>query len=126
MSEKIETTFDSIESAHEFVTLLATSVAQAKREIEADVTREQGLPVSRRLDALRLALYTLAKLDLHMSRSRCALNDLRTLRRLLFEERTPPKVAEVPGLKTKTATGRARPPVAKLQTGVDAARVARA
>ena len=39
------------------------------------------------MEALKLALYTLNKLEFHMQRSSRALNDLRTLRRLLFEER---------------------------------------
>ena len=40
------------------------------------------------MEALKLALYTLNKLEFHMQRSGRVLNDLRTLRRLLFEERT--------------------------------------
>ena len=88
MSEKTETTFDSIESAHEFVTLLAQTVAQAKQDIERDVEREQNVAASRRLHALRISVYTLQKLELHISRSCRALNDLRTLRRLLFDERS--------------------------------------
>jgi hypothetical protein len=42
----------------------------------------------RRVEALKLALYTLIKLEFHMQRSGRVLNDLRSLRRLLFEERT--------------------------------------
>jgi len=80
--------FDSIESAHQFVTLLAQTVAQAKRDVEADVQRESGSQSQRRLDALRTALYSMEKLEQHMSQSRRILNDLRSLRRLLFEERT--------------------------------------
>lgn len=87
LKEKIETTFESIESAHEFVTLLAQTVAQAKRDIQGDVAREQKAGASRRLDALRLSIYTLEKLELHMKRTCRALNDLRALQRLLFEER---------------------------------------
>lgn len=34
-----------------------------------------------------MALYNLEKLEVHLSRSSRILNDLRTLRRLLFEER---------------------------------------
>jgi hypothetical protein len=39
------------------------------------------------LDALRIALDNLEKLELHVNRSSRILNDLRSLRRLLFEER---------------------------------------
>jgi hypothetical protein len=79
--------FDSIESAHDFVSLFVDSVADAKREIESDVQREAAAPASRRLDALRLAAYNLEKLEQHVKKSRVILNDLRSLRRLLFEER---------------------------------------
>lgn len=83
--------FDSLESAHDFVTLLAESVAEAKRELERDVQRE--LASSARSDALRVALYNLEKLELHVNRTSRLLNDLRTLRRLLFEERSTAQAA---------------------------------
>ena len=41
MQHGIETTFDSIESAHEFVGLLTERVVEAKRYIEADCPRAQ-------------------------------------------------------------------------------------
>ena len=88
MTPEIESPFQSIESAHEFVTLLAKAVAEAKRELEADIESEAKVNVSRRLDALRVVLYNLQKLELHMNRSRRILNDLRTWRRLLSEGRT--------------------------------------
>jgi hypothetical protein len=84
----IETTFDSIESAHEFVGLLTEAIVEAKLDIEADVQRESGSTYPRRLEALRLALYQIEKLEFHMSKSQRILNDLRSLRRLLLEERT--------------------------------------
>lgn len=37
MNHGIEATFDSIESAHEFVGLQTEAIVKAKREIEADV-----------------------------------------------------------------------------------------
>jgi len=40
------------------------------------------------VEALKLALHTLIKLEFHMQRSGRVLNDLRILRRLLLEERT--------------------------------------
>jgi len=88
MNHEIASTFDSIESAHEFVGLLAEAVAVAKQELEGDVQRESTSKFPRRLQALQVALYNVEKLQLHMSKSRRILNDLRTLRRLLFEERT--------------------------------------
>lgn len=86
MSAVMEDRFESLESAHDFVSLLVESVVEAKQEVERDVHREST--TSRRVDALRLALYDLEKLELHVNRTSRLLNDLRTLRRLLFEERT--------------------------------------
>ena len=97
MKQDPESPFDSIEDAHDFMTLLAQTVFETKLEIEADVLHESSGAFTRRAEALKLALYTLEKLEFHMLRSRRILNDLRTLRRLLFEERTataskqPPK-----------------------------------
>ena len=82
----MEEQFESLESAHDFVALLAETVVEAKRELTDDVQRE-AIP-SRRLDALQVALYNLQKLELHVNCTSRILNDLRTLRRLLFEERT--------------------------------------
>ncbi len=95
--------FDSIESAHHFVRLLAEAVADSKNDINSDVQRElvQAGNSSRRLKALQMAAYTLEKLELHLSRSRRLLNDLRSLRRLLFEERgaaRPPVVTKTPAV----------------------------
>jgi hypothetical protein len=88
---RTEEQFESLESAHDFVALLGQTIAEAKRELERDVERESlG---SRRLDALRIALYDLEKMELHVARTSRLLNDLRTLRRLLFEERSMSRAA---------------------------------
>ena len=91
MPHHLDQPFDSIESAYDFVRILGSAVADAKRDLEEDIRRESKS--SRRLDALRLAFYNLDKLELHVNRSRRILNDLRSLRRLLFEERAAPKAA---------------------------------
>jgi len=80
--------FESIESAHSFLTLLRESVAEARRELQTDVQRASNSNVVRRVDALRIAAYNVEKLEFHLGRSSRILNDLRSLRRLLFEERT--------------------------------------
>lgn len=103
--------FESLESAHDFVALLAETVAEAKRELEADVQREASL--SRRQDALRIALYSLSKLELHVNRTSRILNDLRTLRRLLFEER-----GEVSHAPKPSPSQRPIPPVDPVQAPV--------
>jgi hypothetical protein len=98
--------FDSIESAHGFVVLLGEVVADSKRDIEADVKRESNANASRRLEALQLALYNLDKLEQHIHKSCRILNDLRSIRRLLFEERgarpVPLLAKPAPPVKTPT------------------------
>jgi len=85
MDRQVGNTLESIESAQEFVRLLSDAVAGAKQDIAADVKREQATSkTTRRLDALRIAQYSLEKLELHMNKSRVILNDLRTLRRLVM------------------------------------------
>ncbi len=85
MSSKTEGAFDSIESAHDFIHLLAETVAEAKQDLAFDLQQESS--PSRRLEALRVVHYNLAKLETNIQRTSRMLNDLRTLRRLLFEER---------------------------------------
>jgi hypothetical protein len=95
MKSQADDPFGTLESAHDFVTLLAAAVSQSKVELESDVERESASPdLSRRVDALRMALYNLEKLEVHLNKSSRILNDLRTLRRLLFEERSPSIRAE--------------------------------
>ncbi|MGO9209052.1 MAG: hypothetical protein ACLPXM_11205 [Terriglobales bacterium] len=91
MERQFEQPFDSIESTYDFFRLLSDAVAEAKSELEGQIRRESSSTSSRRLDALRIAAYSLHKLELHTSHSRRILNDLRSLRRLLFEERAAPK-----------------------------------
>lgn len=88
MNHEMENTFDSIESAREFIALLTEAIVEAKHDVEADVERESVSKASRRVEALRLTLYNVEKLEFHMNKSRRILNDLRSLRRLLFEERS--------------------------------------
>ena len=78
--------FDTIESAQEFLGLFNAAIASTLADVRADLESAQA--DSRRADALRLAIYKLEKLDHHISRSARMANDLRMIRRLLFEERT--------------------------------------
>lgn len=79
--------FDSIESAHEFVVFLGERVEEAIKETQghSDRARAEGNP--RRVEALAVALLKMNQLSTHLQKSRRILNDLRTLRRLLFQER---------------------------------------
>jgi len=87
MMMRIDDPFDTVESAHSFLMLLRESVSEAKQELHVDVQRASRSEISRRLDALRVAAYKMDKLEFHLARSSRILNDLRSLRRLLFEER---------------------------------------
>ena len=97
MERQSEQPFDSIESAYDFFRILSEAVAQAKQDIDeqiqGQVQRESGSQSSRRLDALRVVYYSVEKLEFHIHCSRRILNDLRSLRRLLFEERAASKDA---------------------------------
>jgi hypothetical protein len=85
---QIQTTpFDTIESAQDFVRVLCETVAEARQEVEQDYNRALELPPSRHRDALQIAVYNMDRLEKHLASSRRILNDLRSLRRLLFAER---------------------------------------
>lgn len=81
------TPFDNIESSHEYVSLLAKAVEEAVAEVDADIALASDTEAGRRKEALQLVRFHLNKLSGHMTSSRRILNDLRTLRRLLLEER---------------------------------------
>jgi len=97
MERQSDQPFESIESAYDFFRLLSEAVAEAKQDIEGQIQgqmqRESSSESSRRLDALRVVYYSVEKLEFHTNCSRRILNDLRSLRRLLFEERTASTVA---------------------------------
>ena len=86
MNNEWETPFENIEGAQDYMCLMAEAVRETRLDVEADI-RSQGDPHQRRVQALRIVSYKLEKLDQHMKISRRILNDLRSLRRLLFEER---------------------------------------
>jgi len=92
MSRHSETPFDNIESSHEYVSLLAEAIALALSEVEADIAVAGADVAERRKEALHLVAFKLTKLSLHMTASRRILNDLRSLRRLLLEERSLPSL----------------------------------
>jgi len=82
--------FQSIESAHDFVTLLTEMVIGVKAELQDDVKQESTSKESSRLEILRMALYSMEKLELYMATSGRILDDLKFQRRLLFEQHTSP------------------------------------
>lgn len=85
--QRLQTPFDSVESAHDYVRLLSEAIREAQQEIDEDLTDKSKVKSERHLEALRLVQYKLDRLDQHLRSSSRVLNDLRSLRRLLLEER---------------------------------------
>jgi len=86
----VQTPFDSVENAQQYVRLLLDAIVEAKQDIDADLASATEARLDRRLQALQLVQYKLDKLELHLQNSSRLLNDLRTLRRLLLDERSEP------------------------------------
>ena len=80
-----DTPFDSIESAHEYVSLLSTQVGVVESDIADEITLAANEGAVRRVDALRLVDYKIKQLKQHLIASSRILNDLRALRRLLLK-----------------------------------------
>jgi hypothetical protein len=80
--------FDTIESAQQYIHLLVSEVADARRDIQTDTTASSAFEASRRLAALQLADYKLQQLAAHLGESLRILNDLRMIRRLLIKDGT--------------------------------------
>jgi hypothetical protein len=94
MTEKHVSPFETLESAHSFVSLLREAVDDAYASIlEETALAETTTGAERRLEALRLVDHKLNALRQNVLASLILLNDLRTLRRLLLGER---KAAEEP------------------------------
>lgn len=98
MKHGIETPFESIESAQQFIKLLAEAITDARHDIDHEIT----LSADRRLQALYIVAYNLEKVQRYLTVTGRTLNDLRSLRRLLFDER-------------RAANETSRPEVAKAQ-----------
>jgi hypothetical protein len=95
VSHQPETPFDNIEGSHEYVAMLADSLEEARRDVEAEIAAAERDGAARRKQGLLLVSYNLAKLNLHINSSRRILNDLRSLRRLLLAERGLPAREEI-------------------------------
>ncbi|MGA9527762.1 MAG: hypothetical protein WBS24_06575 [Terriglobales bacterium] len=86
-STQLETPFDSIENAQDYLRLLLEAIVEARNEITADTVDAEKADLHRRVEALRLVQFKMEKLEQHLRAGSRVLNDLRTLRRLLLEER---------------------------------------
>ena len=79
--------FDTIESAHDFMGVLAETVVNAIKDLHRDYQIALKDGDSRRARAIELALFKARSLNLYVHKSRRMLNDLRTIRRLILNER---------------------------------------
>jgi hypothetical protein len=86
-AKDLERPFESIESAHDYMNLLADTILEVTSELHRD--REHALRAGeqRRAQAVDLAIFKLKMLNCYVFKSRRALNDLRILRRLILNER---------------------------------------
>jgi hypothetical protein len=85
--DEIERPFDTIESAHDYMDILATTILEVKGELQHDRERALREGEQRRAQAIDLAIFKLKTLNCYVFKSRRALNDLRILRRLILNER---------------------------------------
>lgn len=97
MSSREAAPFESIEEAQQYLALLLEVVRESKSDVDADIADSASNgSEARRAEAMRVVAYKLDRLGAHLKGSLLLLNDLRTLRRLLLNERaqeTPPKPA---------------------------------
>ena len=78
--------FDTIESAQDFMALLRDSIDDARQDVERDLIAATTGHEDRLTQALQLTLMKMNQLASAVDRSQRLLNDLRTLRRLIFNE----------------------------------------
>jgi hypothetical protein len=90
-ADEIEQPFDSIESAHEFLTVLAATALDVMGDLSRDRERALREGELRRAQAIDLAMFKLKSLNCYVYKSRRALNDLRMIRRLILNERLTPE-----------------------------------
>ena len=77
--------FESLESAQEYLGMLAEVVHESQQTTEANIFGTDSSSL-RYIEVLRLISYNLDKLSIHIRSSRRILNDLRMVRRLLQQE----------------------------------------
>lgn len=87
----VDTPFETIEGAHEYVRLLREQVLSVEAEVLDDIDVAIAEGATRRLDALRLVDYKLVQLAHHLATGSRILNDLRALRRLLTGDAREPQ-----------------------------------
>ena len=86
-AQDVERPFESIESAYEYLSVLAATVLEAMVDLKRDQDQAGLEGARRRAEAIGLAMYKLKVLNSSICKSRRTLNDLRILRRLILNER---------------------------------------
>ena len=79
--------FHSLESAHEYLSLMLQALEDARHAIDENLGEATAAQATRRVEALQVIVHQLNLLDQHLHRSSRIINDLRTLRRILLGER---------------------------------------
>ena len=80
--------FESIESAQEYMNVLAEIILDVMKDLSRDRQIALQDNQQRRAQALELAIFKLKMLGCYVHKSRRMLNDLRILRRLIMNERS--------------------------------------
>ena len=96
---KSDRPFTTIESAHEYLSLLSEQIAEVTNDVMGEIATATDRKQERRAEAWQTVLYTLTKLSFNTASSRRLVNDLRTLRNLLNRTTDPESepMSEVPG-----------------------------
>ena len=81
--------FTTIESAHEYLSLLSEQIAEVTNDVLREIATSTDRKQERRAEAWQTVLYTLTKLQFNTASSRRLVNDLRMLRNLLFRTSDP-------------------------------------
>jgi hypothetical protein len=84
---EIQQPFDSIESAQDFMNVLAQIILDEMKDLKRDYDLAIRDGEERRGQALELAMFKLKTLCCYVQKSKRTLNDLRMLRRLILNER---------------------------------------
>lgn len=111
MSSREAAPFESIEEAQQYLALLLDVVRESKSDVEADIADSASNgSEARRAEAMRVVAYKLDRLGAHLKGSLLLLNDLRSLRRLLLNERSleiapKPKPATDPEIAEELSYG---------------------
>ena len=85
--QETEQPFDSIESAQDYLSVLAATILDEMKDLKRDHELALRDGLERRAQAIDLAIFKLKTLGCYIHKSRRTLNDLRMLRRLILNER---------------------------------------